>query len=502
MSSSHGVEFDPSLVPKSLVKLTREEALALPPEQYAVLKITTALSSIRGLVELERPLLELTFEVLPAERGAVILLDPASSFGWGRGADGAVRICRPIFDQVLHEGVALLSNEVDDGGRRRSVMAAPLLVFDSVLGLIYLDTADREAPFDTHHLHTLTSVASVAAMSLDYARRLNALESENRQLLGEINLGREIIGDSPQMQAVLQFIGRVAPRDATVLVRGESGTGKELVARAIHRNSARAAGPFFAINCAAITETLLESELFGYEKGAFTGAAAMTKGKLEAADGGTVFLDEIGEMAPHLQARLLRVLQEREFTRVGGTKSIKLDVRIVAATNRDLEEGIRKGTFREDLYYRLNVVSLRMPPLRDRRKDIIQLAQYFVQKHSARAGRRVTGVSPEASAFLQQYDWPGNVRELENAIERAVVLGSTEAILPDDLPEPVLDRGTPAELAPATYHEAVREAKRQIVRKSVEQAGGNYAEAARRLGVNVTYLHRLIRNLDLRGLRE
>ena len=228
------------------------------------------------------------------------------------------------------------------------------------------------------------------------------------------------------MRSLYRQIGRVAPSDSTVLITGESGTGKELVARAIHSNSPRAERPFVAINCAAITETLLESELFGHERGAFTGAIAQKKGRLETADGGTVLLDEIGELSPALQAKLLRVLQEREFERVGGTRSIAVDFRLVAATNRDLEQAIAAGTFRRDLYYRLNVVSLAVPPLRERPEDIPLLANHFARRHAANMKRRVTGVSPEALACLMAYDWPGNVRELENAIERAVVLGSTD----------------------------------------------------------------------------
>jgi Nif-specific regulatory protein len=304
------------------------------------------------------------------------------------------------------------------------------------------------------------------------------------------------------MREVYQFINRVAPKDTTVLIFGESGTGKELVARAIHRNSSRANKPCVAINCAALAETLLESELFGHEKGAFTGAIAQKKGKLEIADGGTVFLDEIGELAPLLQAKLLRVLQEREFERVGGTRTIKLDVRLVAATNRDLEDEVKKGHFREDLFYRLNVVSLRMPALRERREDIGLLASYFAAKYAKRANRNVLGISPQARAFLLNYDWPGNVRELENAIERAVVLGSSDLILPEDLPEVILEKTEPsAEITLVNaFHDAVRDAKKQVIITAVETAGGNYTEAARILGLHPNYLHRLIRNLNLRPL--
>jgi two-component system, NtrC family, response regulator HydG len=304
------------------------------------------------------------------------------------------------------------------------------------------------------------------------------------------------------MHEVYEFISRVAGRDSTVLISGESGTGKELVARAIHENSERKDKPFVAINCAAITETLLESELFGHEKGSFTGAVAQKKGKLEVADGGSIFLDEIGELAVAMQAKLLRVLQEREFERVGGTRPIKLDIRLIAATNRDLKEASRSGAFRPDLYYRLNVVSLRMPALRERREDIPLLAAFFAANHSQKVKRRVAGISPPARACLMRYEWPGNVRELENAIERAVVLGSTELILPEDLPESILEETAAAGEPVNALHDGIREAKKTLIERAIEQADGNYTEAARNLGVHPNHLFRLIRTLNLKPKRQ
>ena len=279
----------------------------------------------------------------------------------------------------------------------------------------------------------------------------------------------------------------------------KAGTGKELVARALHINSRRARKPLVKIDCTTLTENLLESELFGHEKGAFTGATALKKGKLEIANGGTAFLDEIGELPTTLQAKLLRVLQDREFEHVGGTRPIRVDIRLIAATNRDLVEEVKKGTFREDLFHRLNVVAITLPPLRDRPEDIPMLASYFTSKYSGKAKRRVTGLSAEATKMLERYRWPGNIRELENAIERAVVLGSTDVILPEDLPEALTETGPLAGTSLTKYHDAVTEKKKELIIGAVEQSGGNYTEAAKFPGLHPNYLHRLIRNLDIKA---
>jgi transcriptional regulator with PAS, ATPase and Fis domain len=297
------------------------------------------------------------------------------------------------------------------------------------------------------------------------------------------------------MQDVRRFIGKVAPSESTVLILGPSGTGKELVARAIHQNSRRAAGPFVAVNCGAITASLVESELFGYEKGAFTGAAKQEKGKIEAADGGTLFLDEVGELTMPMQAALLRVLQEREFHRVGGTKPITVDVRVVAATNRNLEERIKEGRFREDLYFRLKVVPFRMPSLAECRADIPLLASHFLQKK--RYIRVVSGLSTETERIITAYDWPGNVRELEHTIEGALVLGSSDVILPEDLPESFLTSRPPESATPGGYHAQVAALKRSIVEHALTESEGSYTDAARSLDVSPSYFRRLALHLKL-----
>jgi Nif-specific regulatory protein len=512
------------------VRLSTEDARLLQPQTLpvnarsvrdlnALVKISRAISSIRRLDDLQRQLLELIFEVVPAERGAILLADKSgdftSSLGWDRqsGAMSTVKVSRAVIGQVMSAGEAILSNNILESGmlgtnesllvsRTRALLAAPILLMDRRLGAIYLSTSDPATSFDEDHLQLILAIAGIAAPSLENVRRLEWLENENQRLAEEISIERSMIGESKRMRDVYQFIAKVAPADSTVLIRGESGTGKEMAANSIHLNSPRARQPFVAINCAALTETLLESELFGHEKGAFTGAIVQKKGKFEIADGGTIFLDELGEMSLLLQAKLLRVLQEQQFERVGGTRPIKVDVRLVAATNRDLEAAIKDGSFRQDLYYRLNVVSLKLPPLRERREDIPLLASYFATKYAQKCKRRVQGVSPEARALLTHYDWPGNVRELENAIERAVVLGSTELIRPEDLPEAVLETEsgvTPAGVTIARYHETIKETKKQLILRAMEQTSGNVTEAAKLLGVQANYLHRLISNLNLRA---
>jgi transcriptional regulator with GAF, ATPase, and Fis domain len=306
-----------------------------------------------------------------------------------------------------------------------------------------------------------------------------------------------MVGESQKMRELKRQIAKVAPSNSNVLILGESGTGKELIARALHRNSLRAAGPFVAINCAALTETLLESELFGHERGAFTGAITQKKGKLEIAEGGTVFLDEIGELSPILQAKLLRVLQQREMERVGGTKTIALNIRILAATNRDLEQAVQKGDFRRDLFYRLNVVSLKAPALRQHAEDVLPLAEHFAKKYAVECGRKIVGIAAEARGYLQGYSWPGNVRELENAIERAVVLGSADLVLAEDLPEHIRE-SRPAAVSASMYEEAVEAAKRQVVLLAFERVNHDHEAAAKILGLHPNYLHKLIRTMDLK----
>jgi len=294
-----------------------------------------------------------------------------------------------------------------------------------------------------------------------------------------------IIGDSPALQAIFDVVRRAAPTKATVLLLGESGTGKELVAQAIHQESPRREKAFVKVNCAALSETLLESELFGHERGSFTGAVGRREGRFELADGGTLFLDEIGDIAPSVQVKLLRVLQQREFERVGGTQTLKVDVRMVAATNRDLASAVAAGKFREDLYYRLNVVAVTLPPLRMRKGDIPALVSHFIQLYARSYGKQVRGLLPGTLNALLRYDWPGNVRELENVIERAVVLATTPDLTADDLP-PVLSGPSPSHPRAGSFipGATLREIEREAILRTLEVVEGSTSRAASMLGIS------------------
>ncbi|MBV8552346.1 MAG: sigma 54-interacting transcriptional regulator [Acidobacteriaceae bacterium] len=379
---------------------------------------------------------------------------------------------------------------------RAGVIGVPLYI-QGLLGGAIIVRVPMEARTSGGHLDTLTAIASLASIGFEANQEVETLKAENALLQEQIEANTGIVGNSAAIRRLLALVERVAPRDTTVLITGESGTGKELIARALHQKSPRRERPFVAVNCAALSESLFESELFGHEKGAFTGAVSLKHGRFEIAQGGTIFLDEIGELALPLQAKLLRVLQQREFERVGGTQAHPLDIRVIAATNRDLGEDVRGGKFREDLFHRLNVVTLESPPLRDHKEDIPLLAQYFLQRSSERCKRHVRGLSPEAEEAIMQYSWPGNVRELENAMERAVVLGVSESVLLEELPESLLE-AAPQQTAGAKYHKSVGEAKREAILDAYVQGGGDYKQAARLLGLHPNYLLRLVRNLGLR----
>ncbi len=317
------------------------------------------------------------------------------------------------------------------------------------------------------------------------------------------DVGRStIIGSSSEMQEVFKVIAKIAASPSTVLVRGESGTGKELVAFEIHRGSPRAAKPFVKINCAAIPATLIESELFGYEKGAFTGAVSSKPGRFELANEGTLFLDEVAEMPLEMQVKLLRVLQEQEFVRVGGVNTIKVDVRIVTATNRDLDAEVKAGRFREDLFYRLNVVPIHLPALRERKEDIDLLVKYFLQQFNRKLGKNVTSVSPEALSALRDYPWPGNIRQLENALERTLLMSESATIDIMDLPEEIAGTSTGESEEGQNLKEIVkrrtRRLERDLIEKALEETGGNVTRAAEKLGLSRKGLQLKIKELGIK----
>jgi len=321
------------------------------------------------------------------------------------------------------------------------------------------------------------------------ALQFHRLEKENVYLREQLNDRFDfsnIIGRSPAMKRLFETMALVAPSEATVLIVGESGTGKELIANAVHHNSPRAAKPFIKVNCAALPETLLESELFGHEKGAFTGATTRKQGRFQMAHRGSILLDEIGEMSPATQAKILRVLQEREFELIGSTQTIKVDTRIIAATNKNLEEEIEQERFREDLFYRINVVTIEVPPLRDRREDIALLADFFLKHYSEKNRRLIKGFTPRATDLLKRYDWPGNVRELENIIERAVIMARGEMITPLEFPVDLqdLDEGLKESRIDLTPGRSLKEVEKVMILRTLEEEGGNRTHAARKLGIS------------------
>ena len=469
----------------------------------ALVRISTVVNSIRDLGQLQRDILRLILEVIPARKSAIVLIDPVgeqptSVCSWNRraGDKSSVAVESAIVSRTFWEGSITVTKGSHESGDNRHVLCGPLVGVQRTVGVIYLTSCDATSPFLDDHIQFLSSVSRIAAVALENLLTLDKLGSENQRLREQV-FSSTLVGESKEIRKLEDFVARVAAGDVTVLIRGESGTGKELVARSIHQNSARSDRPFVAINCAAIPEGLLESELFGHEKGAYTGAVATKKGKLEAAEDGTLFLDEIGELAPVLQAKLLRVLQQREFERIGGNRSMQFAARVVAATNKDLEKAIKSGEFRQDLYYSLNVVSVTVPPLRERRNDIPLLALYFAAKYSAKSKRAFKGISKDTRTLLLNYSWPGNVRELENAIEHAIVLGVSDEILPDDLPAAILEEQG-AQMEGSRYHTALNNTKRELVLEALRNASGSFPEAARFLGIHPKYLFRLVRNLKLR----
>jgi two-component system NtrC family response regulator/two-component system response regulator HydG len=440
-------------------RVARERILVVDDEQNARVALRTMLAE-EGYEVLEAADGEEALSLLPGFGPSVVLAD--------------VRMPRL-------DGITLLKRAREQGTDAVFVM---MTAFASVEAAVEAMRAGAEnylvKPLD---FNAVQVVLAKALEKLHLQRDAQNLRERVRDRYSFHN----IVGDAPELQAVFDVVKRAAPTRATVLILGESGTGKELVAQALHEESPRADKPFIKVNCAALSESLLESELFGHEKGAFTGAIGLKEGRFELADGGTLFLDEIGEVSPALQVKLLRVLQQREFERVGGTRTLKVDVRLVAATNRDLAEMVKTGKFREDLYYRLNVVAVTLPPLRDRKGDIPALVTHFIATYAKAYGKEIKALAAGTLNALLSHDWPGNVRELENVVERAVVLCKGTELNGDDLPptlrglRPRSDRSPGALIPGATLYDIEREA---IVR-TLEMVGGSTSRAAEILGISV-----------------
>lgn len=421
---------------------------------------------------------------------------------------------------VARTGTGVISNDVSRDSRffsgvdqqtgfhTRSALCAPLRLRDRIIGVVEALNTKNPSGFTEDDLQLLLAFGSLAATAITQAKAFASIRNVGAALQEQIqDRYRLVVGSSPTMQEAIRLARMAATRPTTVLLLGESGTGKEVVARAIHQWSPRAEQPFVAVNCTALTSELLESELFGHEKGAFTGAVGQKKGRFELADGGTIFLDEIGDLALNLQAKLLRVLQEREFQRVGGTKEIRVNVRILAATNRDLRRAMQDGSFREDLYYRLNVVSITLPALRERRDDIPLLVNHFVEHYCREVNRPPMTMAPSVMERLHAYTWPGNVRELQNTIERAVVLANGAEITLTDLPSELRQLHQLTDRDPVQFEEidekaplsqAIDAFTRMRISKTLEASGGSQTEAARRLGLPQSNLSRLMKRLGMR----
>ncbi len=386
----------------------------------------------------------------------------------------------------------------DERKKKSSFLCVPIIAAQHSIGALSIDRIYKEGfgAESEHDLRFLTVVSGLIAETVQRIQRVNeekeALRQENSKLRRELsakNRIEEIIGNSSRMQEVFDMVHRVADSNATVLLRGESGTGKTLVAKALHHNSSRSAGPFIVVNCSALPETLLESELFGHEKGAFTGATESKKGRFELAEGGTLFLDEIGEISPAVQVKLLNVIQERTFQRLGSPKVIRTNIRLVAATNRDLEKAVKETVFREDLYYRLNVFPVYLPPLRERRTDILLLADYFLEKYAKENNKQINRISTPAIDLLVQYHWPGNVRELQNCLERAVLICDGSTIQSIHLPPSLQSSETVHSNRPLSLATAVEQFEREMIVEALKKHNGNQTRAAKSLETSLRIIN-------------
>jgi transcriptional regulator with GAF, ATPase, and Fis domain len=499
--------FDPSPRAPAVRPQAGQRLLALE----TLVRFSERLLAATDLARLLDELMDALLEVTQADKGFLILLeDGEMSVRAARNVaretiEGAVdrvsdSIIRRVVDtrrpivvaDALHDSEWSGSSSVVNL-KLCSVMCAPLMQKGDVFGVIYLGNDNVVSLFDDRALEVLTVFAAQASLLVQNAMLLDSLRRENLSLKEAVSSRQygELIGSGASMREVYRRIEKVAGTDISVLVSGETGTGKEVVAREVHRRSQRASGPFVAVNCGAIPESLLESELFGHVKGAFTGAVATRVGKFQAAHGGTLFLDEIGDMPPSLQVKILRALQDRAVTKVGDNRPEPVDLRVIAATNRVLEDEIRKGAFREDLYYRLNVVSIQLPPLRDRGEDLVVIGKYFLQKYSKEFGAKVRGFTPGALVAMRKYAWPGNIRELENRVKKAVVLAEKAVVSAEDLDlrpellEPILPLA-----------QAKEEFQKRYINEVLDRNAGNRTKTAKDLGVDPRTIFRHLEKLE------
>ncbi|OPX18576.1 hypothetical protein BXT86_00485 [candidate division WOR-3 bacterium 4484_100] len=480
-------------------------------ELETLFQMASSLSSTLELPKILEIIIDSAKRLLKAEASSLLLLDETTNELYFASATGkaanqvknlTVPIDKGIAGACVRTGKVRIVNDtkkerefypnIDEktGFITRSIIAAPLIIAGKTIGVIEVLNKIPDQGWTEEDRELLIIIALQAAQVIQNAQLHLEVKEVQKLLKSEVDARYAIVSKSAEFQKVLELATKVASSNTTVLLQGENGTGKELIARFIHRLSKRP-GPFIAVNCAAIPATLLESELFGYEKGAFTGATTTHKGRFELAHKGTIFLDEIGDLALETQIKLLRVLQEREFERLGGTKTIKVDVRIIAATNQNLQEKIKENKFREDLYYRLNVFPISIPPLRQRKDDIPVLAQHFLEIFAREMNKPIKEISQPAMEKLLEYPWPGNVRELQNVIERAVVLATSTKLgldclmLPHPAPEPAIQFGL-------GLKEAVKRFKINYILETIKQCGGNQTRASRILKIQPSYLSRLL----------
>ncbi len=482
-------------------------------------EISTWVSFAHDLNQLLELILETGTSIMRAKASSLLLLDQKTNKLYFKVTTGMkknevkqfdIKLGQGIVGHVAETGESLLIKDVARdkrwhrsisdkiGFKTRSIACVPMKVQDKVIGAIEFINKAGGDTFQQNDIELLNVFSDLAALAILNARKFRLVQQENEGLKQALELNHNIIGESKAIKDVLADALKVADSNASTLILGESGTGKELLARLIHQASPRKNRRMITINCAAVPESLLEAELFGHERGSFTGASEQKIGKLELADESTLFLDEIGEMSPTMQAKILRVLQDGIFYRVGGNAPISIDIRVIAATNQDIAEGVANGKFREDLYYRLNVVKLHTPPLRDRKEDIPLIARYFADFFKKEKGNYQIEISKPAMDKMIKYDWPGNIRELRNAIERAVVMGNGKQIIPEDLP--IIDGEATINRVKfgATLQEALDDFKKRFIEVNLKHTNGNRSKAAAVMGIQRTYLSRLISKFNIK----